>query len=111
MRPADLPSPWREQIAWATAHRLPVTPETVTVLGYPVKATDPAWTGLDFAHAEIRENGLVEGDHHLRVPWAHRQDRPDYWMGTHYRVRPRRKGWRFVREGEVWWLVREGRDG
>lgn len=97
---------------------LPVSPETVTVLGYRVKADSPAWLGLDLSRAILREQNTLElvlfgkdaapPDHHLDVPWCHPQDQPHGWRdGCMYRVRPRRKAWRFVKEGDEWRLSRK----
>jgi hypothetical protein len=84
----------------------PVTPETVTVLGYRVRATKPMWTGLDFSRAELRSHAsimlLMCGedaplDLHLSVPWKHPDDPPDEDDDCWYRVRPRAevgKRWR-----------------
>lgn len=86
-----------------------VTPETVTVNGYRVKATDQAWRGINWSDAQVLEQSslmvFVVGaaqappDHHLSVAWMHTDDQkgyadsPDMW--ARYRVRPRRKGYRF----------------
>ena len=96
---------------------LPVSPETVTVLGNRVKPTSPAWLGLDFSRAILRERNTLSmallgpdapEDHHLDVPWCHPLDQPHGWRdGAMYRVRPRRDGWRFVKEGETWKLSRK----
>lgn len=94
-----------------------MTPETVTVLGYRVRGDDPMWLGLDLARAEVREVSTAmlamvgpdkaPPDHHLRVPWCHPLDRPHGWEDcAFYRVRPRRKGWRFRRAGDGWELHR-----
>jgi hypothetical protein len=93
---------------------MPVSPKTVTVLGYRVKATDPAWLGLDLSRAILREQSTAgmfllgpdaPPDHHLDVPWCHPNDQPGGWRdGLKYRVRPRRKAWRFVKEGDEWRL-------
>lgn len=81
--------------------RFPVSPETVTVLGYKVKATDPMWTGLDLANAEPRQQASImlamvgadeaPPDIHLNVPWMHPEDRArdPGDDGCRYRVRPR----------------------
>ena len=93
------------------ATTLPVSPDTVTVLGARVTETSPAWRGLDWSDAILRERSTAAlamlgpdapPDHHLDVGWAHPSDPRDAWEGTRYRVRPRRKGWRFVREGDAW---------
>lgn len=77
--------------------RFPVSPDTITVLGYRVKESDPAWTGLDLANAEPRVQSTMwlaiagadeaPPDIHLNVPWKHPDDK-DY-DGCMYRVRPR----------------------
>lgn len=81
--------------------RVPVSPETITVLGYRVKATSPAWTGLDLVNAEPRTQSTlwlaVAGqdeappDIHLDVPWCHPDDRARGAPADdcRYRVRPR----------------------
>lgn len=98
-----------------TASSLPVTPDTVTVLGARVTADSIMWRGLDWSDVILRERNtltmLVLGrdapqDHHLDIAWAHPADGRAAWEGTRYRVRPRRKGWRFVKEGAEWRLVR-----
>jgi hypothetical protein len=102
---------------------LPVAPETVTVLGSRVRADEAAWAGLDWTgNVVVREQSTLmrwavgndaPPDHHLDVPWMHPDDRasmadyPDGWCV--YRVRPRRKGYRFERalgEPTGWRLVR-----
>jgi hypothetical protein len=102
---------------------MPVTHETVTVLGSRVKCDSPAWTGLDWSRVTVREQSTLlrfvlgsnaPADHHLDVHWMHPNDREhskdceDMWCV--YRVRPRRKGWRFEQCGEFpgWKLVRSG---
>lgn len=77
--------------------RLPVNPETVTVLGHKVKATNPIWAGLDLANAEPRTQNTMalacfgseeaDIDIHLSVPWKHPDDSGPF--DCHYRVRPR----------------------
>lgn len=106
---------------------MPVTPETVTVLGYRVKATDPAWTGLNWSDVVEREKSTLmvfvcggadnaPDDHHLSVAWMHPNDQaagyandPDIWV--RYRVRPRRKGYRFERDhsAPTGWLLAKTR--
>ncbi len=80
--------------------RLPVSPDTVNVLGHRVKATDPMWTGLNLDKAEPRtQNTLMLAvcgqeeapeDIHLAVPWCHPEDRAN---GAEedciYRIRPK----------------------
>lgn len=81
--------------------RIAVGPETITVLGHKVKATDPSWTGLDLANAEPRTQNTLSiacfgpndagVDIHLDVPWCHPADqtgRPEDF-DCRYRVRPR----------------------
>ena len=86
----------------------PIGPDTVTVLSHRWKASDP-WGGLDFTRAELRTGSIWSAnDYHLNVPWCHPADQdaawgtaayvPDCW----YRVRPRRKAWRFVQVDGVW---------
>jgi hypothetical protein len=79
--------------------RLPITPETVTVLGRRVKANSPMWAGLDLANADLRMQASIllmtigpdaPVDLHLSAPWWHPEDGPppsppEMW----YRVRPR----------------------
>lgn len=96
-------------------HLLPVSPATVTVLGHRVTPTSPAWLGLDLSRAILREQNTLEmflfgakapPDHHLDVPWCHPTDQPHGWNdGAMYRVRPRRKGWRFVQVGGEWMVA------
>lgn len=95
--------------------RIPVSPETVTVLGYRVKATDPMWAGLDFDRAEPRQQNAallaIAGPHegldvHLSVPFLHPEDkaRGAKHDGCAYRVRPRAevgKRWKGKRVGAV----------
>lgn len=91
---------------------LPISPKTVTVLGHRVKGTDAAWLGLDLSRAILRERSTLgvamlgpnaPPDHHLDVPWCHPEDQPAGWNDCcMYRVRPRREGWRFVKEGDEW---------
>ncbi len=84
----------------STIETFPVAPDTVTVLGYHAKPTDPMWLGLDFSRAELRSRAsimlLMCGwdapiDLHLNVPWCHPDDQPYGWEedGCWYRVRPR----------------------
>lgn len=110
--------------------RVPVSHETVTVLGSRVKANSPAWTGLDLANAEPRVQsslmltvigpGEAPLDIHLNVPWCHPDDRtgsPDDF-DCRYRVRPRMeagKRWKgkkvvavaFERWDGKWWIAVE----
>lgn len=103
---------------------LSISPQTVTVLGYRVKPTDPAWTGLNWERDVIlREQSTLmmwaigkdaPPDHHLDVLWMHPSDQanggtddPDNWC--RYRVRPRNKKYRFEpfpSEPTGWRLVR-----
>lgn len=81
--------------------RVPVAPETVTVLGNKVKAADASWLGLDLDKAEPRVQASVlmmmlgpndaPLDIHLNVPWCHPDDRADGMDDDDctYRVRPR----------------------
>src|SRR5690348_15194193 len=83
--------------------RLPVSPETVTVLGSRVKVTDAAWLSLDLPRAQVRDKATImvyicgydeaPYDLHLCTPWIHPSDRYDGWEGSEdecfYRVRPR----------------------
>jgi len=80
--------------------RYPVSPETVTVLGYRVKANSPMWQGLDFSKATVLEKASIlvyiwgadsaPSDLHLSVPFCHPDDQPEGWSdGMKYRVRPR----------------------
>ena len=110
--------------------RLPVSPETCTVNGNRVKATDASWAGLDLANAEPRvQNTLalaVAGqdaappDIHLTVPWRHPEDGGDF--DCRYRVRPKMeagKKWRgqkvrsvaFERWDGKWFLAIEFKAG
>lgn len=87
--------------------RVLVSPETVTVLGYNVKANDPMWIGLDLSRAEPRQqNSLllaIAGPHdgtdiHLNVPFVHPDDAAAGMKdeGCRYRVRPK------MRVGKKW---------
>lgn len=79
-----------------------ISPETVTVLGRNVKATDAAWLGLDLDGADLLIQATIMWviigsdaapvDLHLRAPWWHPDDgpRPDP-PEMYYRVRPRMK--------------------
>jgi hypothetical protein len=111
--------------------RVPVSPETVTVLGHKVKrATDPLWAGLFLEHAmPATQSSLMlmicgkdaPVDIHLRVPWCHPEDREgtkDDWTDCIYRVRPRMqpgKKWKgqkvksvaFERWQDEWWIAYE----
>ena len=99
-----------------TAREVPVSPATVTVLGSRVSASCPSWRGLDFSQAEVLEHATImtalvgpdaPDDHHLNVPFAHPDDPPGLWEGCMYRVRPRRKGWRFHRGESGAWVMRK----
>ena len=83
----------------------PVSPETCTVNGYRVKASSPAWAGLDFEHASVREQAsillFVMGneapfDLHLSAPWLDPDDTDREEDGCFYRVRP------IARAGKKW---------
>lgn len=110
-------------------YRVPVSPKTVTVLGYRVKKDDPMWSGLDLINAEPRMQSTlmlaVAGtadapqDIHLNVPWKHPDD-ADYSDECRYRVRPRMeigKRWKkkrvtnvsFERWDGVWYIAIEAR--
>ena len=76
--------------------RYKVTAKTVTVNGNRVRASSPAWLGLDMSKAEPRQQStlmlFVDGaaaptDVHLRVPFQHPGDTVD--SGCFYRIRPR----------------------
>ncbi len=80
--------------------RVPVSPETITVLGHRVKPTDPMWTGLDLDNAEPRTQNTLSLacfgqdeagiDIHLDVPWCHPEDRArGHDFDCRYRVRPK----------------------
>lgn len=95
---------------------LPINHQTVTVNGSKWRERDP-WNGLDFTKAEVREQSSLwlvlvgpskaPPDHHLFVPWCHPADQPEGWEdGCMYRVRPRKKGYRFIRIGDEWRLSR-----
>jgi hypothetical protein len=111
--------------------RVLVSPETVTVLGYKVKAGRPIWEGLFMDRAEPATQSTlmlaVCGPHeapldiHLRVPWCHPEDRDgtdNDWNDCIYRVRPRMevgKKWKgkmvksvaFERWDGKWWIAYE----
>lgn len=106
-----------EAINWR-AKELPVTPATCTVNGYAYHPKDAAWAGLDLSRAIVREKSTAAvallgpdrawPDHHLDVPWCHPDDQPEGWSDCiRYRVRPRRRGWRFEKREDEWRLVRE----
>ena len=78
--------------------RLPIAPNTVTVLGSRWKADAP-WAGLDFTKARLRTQSTLmlyvcgpneaPYDLHLDVPWCHPDDQPEGWDDEMvYRVRP-----------------------
>lgn len=87
---------------------VPVSTDTVTVLGSRWKADAPAWRGLDFTRAIVRTQNTLSlalfgpdeklYDLHLDVPFMHPDDQArgdDEWLK--YRVRPRAesgKRWR-----------------
>lgn len=111
--------------------RVQVTPETVTVLGNRVKATDPMWVGLNLSRAEPATQSclflMICGpddapiDIHLRVPWCHPEDQDgtdEDWNDCVYRVRPKMevgKRWKgrvvkslaFERWNGTWWIAFE----
>jgi hypothetical protein len=88
----------------------PIGPHTVTVLGSIWRPSAP-WAGLDFSRAKLRDTSIWGDDYHLNVPWCHPSDQDETW-GTPayepdcwYRVRPRRKSWRFVQVDGVWMVA------
>lgn len=93
--------------------RLPVSPETVTVLGYRVRAHEPRWQGLDFAAATLRTQSTLmlavcgkdaPYDLHLNVPFAYPGEPPERYEGVRYRVRPQAepgKKWRGRKVADV----------
>lgn len=124
-----MPDDAREgRIDWR-ARELPVSAATCTVNGFRYRADEEPWTGLDMPRAVLREKTTImmvclgrenaPADHHLDVPWCHPDDQPEGWSDEmRYRVRPRRKGWRFQQIDGQWRLVRpasaagkEGQDG
>jgi hypothetical protein len=91
----------------------PIGPATVTVLGHVWKPGDP-WAGLDFSRATLRMGSIWSNDdYHLQVPWCHPDDQDETWgtaayePDTFYRIRPSRKGWRFVQVDGVWMVTKE----
>lgn len=105
--------------------RIKVTPVSVTVLGFEVKANSPAWRGLDLKRAEPRQQSSlmlsVLGhdsplDIHLNVPFQHPEDTIS--DDVFYRVRPRMevgkkyngkivKSVAFERWGDDWFIALE----
>ena len=83
--------------------RYKVTAKTVTVNGNRVRASSPAWLGLDISKADPRQQSTMmlfavgadaPVDVHLRVPFTHPDDTID--TGIFYRVRPK------MEVGEKW---------
>jgi hypothetical protein len=111
--------------------RIPVSPDTVTVLGHKVKKDDIMWTGLFLDRAEpATQSSLMLAicgkddapiDIHLRVPWCHPDDRTgteEDYNDCIYRVRPRMETGKkykgklvkfvaFERWNGKWWLAYE----
>jgi hypothetical protein len=96
----------------------PIDHRNVTVNGSAWRKSDP-WNGLDFSRAVVRERSTLmvavvgtadaPPDHHLDVPWCHPDDQPQGWKdGCWYRVRPRKKRMRFVKDGDEWKLGPSG---
>lgn len=81
----------------------PITPQTVTVNGYRVTESYAAWRGLDWSNVRLWESKIEPGAQTLVVSWKHPDDPPP--ADCFYRVRPRRKGWRFVLVGDVWMIA------
>ena len=84
-----------------------IGPATVTVLGHIWDGKAP-WNGLDFTRAELRETSIWGPDYHLRVPWRHPDDaacQEGHEDECFDRVRPRRRGWRFVQVGGEWMVT------
>jgi hypothetical protein len=87
-----------------TLETFPVAPDTVTVLGYRVKATDARWRGLDFNSAELRKTATAMAyflgsaapfDLHLNVPFCYPGEQAAAYEGIKYRVRPQAKVGKF----------------
>lgn len=104
-------------------HRIPLTADAVTVLGYKWKETNPAWKGLDFANAEprVQASGLLAvcgaddapRDVHLSVPFCHPDDQtgsPDDF-DCRYRVRPRMEAGKKWKRKMVYWVAFERWEG
>ena len=83
-------------------HRFPVSPGTMKVLGYKVKADSPMWAGLNLARADLIVQSTLmmrvcghdaaPFDLHLNVPWCHPEDQtgdPSDWDDCKYRIRPK----------------------
>ena len=73
---------------------MPITADTVTVNGYRTKPNMPTWRGLNWCDV------IVAHEAQLSVGWMHPKDQEhghaaDTEMWVRYRVRPRRKGYRF----------------
>jgi hypothetical protein len=88
--------------------RYPVAPDTIEVLGHKVKATDAAWTGLDWSRVVSAEKTR------LRVLWCHPDDQtgsPDDFDCV-YAIYPRAepgKRWRRRMVDDVWFEFDDGR--
>lgn len=92
--------------------RLPVDPTTIDVLGHRVKPDNPAWTGLDWTRAELRNRTKIA------VPWCHPEDQrgsPDDFdciyaiyplatAGKRWRGRLVKDVW-FERDGDKWFVA------
>ena len=103
--------------------RYRVTASNITVNGSRVRASSPAWLGLDMSKAEPRQQSTMmlfavgadaPIDVHLRAPFQHPDDTID--TGIFYRVRPRMEvgdKWQgktvrsvaFERWGGDWYIV------
>lgn len=92
--------------------RLPVDPTTVDVLGNRVASGDPAWTGLVWERAEMRNRAKIS------VPWYHPDDpkHPDFeCIYSVYPLAEPGKRWKnkvvkdvwFERTGPGWVVVHE----
>lgn len=85
--------------------RLPVTPETSTVLGDRVTADSISWRGLDW-RCVMPDHGpnafQPEGGGYLHVGWAHPDDGCDlsWYEGVRYRVRCRHEVGQRLHVGE-----------
>ena len=86
-------------------HR-PLTPTTVKILGSVYDGENTIWAGLNWQAATLSETNEILGapDHHLNVPWCHIADEQP-GGGCVYRVRPRFKGWRFVKATNGTWVL------
>ena len=109
--PTDTKSPKKlqERLAASEWIRLPVSPETVTVLGRRVNSKSASWRGLNFSKADLLAQAtlmmavcgsdIAPFDYHLRVPFCHPDDQTGTagdWTECFYRVRPRMK------PGKLW---------